>query len=90
MSVVTKAFDHYATLSNRDTTHQRYAVLSENAKNKYHEEDLPEIPAGTTLVLDFACDNGCYALADVDGVLHKVLVPLGDIHKIVLMNHWMS
>ena len=60
----------------------RYAPLTQDAGNDYHKEVLPTIPAGTMLRFDFGCDSGLYAMADVGGVLHKVLIPLNDIGKI--------
>lgn len=40
------------------------------------------IPAGSVVVADFAGDFGMYGVTEIDGVLHKVKVPLEELHKI--------
>ena len=57
-------------------------LLKEECENDYYKEELPSIPAGTTIVADFAGDFGMYGIAEVNGVIHKVKVPLRDLHKI--------
>lgn len=53
-----------------------------SAKNDYHTDKIPEIPGGTELLLDFAGDFGCYAMAAIDGRLHKVKFNLEDLDAI--------
>lgn len=79
---MTAAFDHYAKISNRGFASGRHAILTGDCKNDYYKEVLPVVPEGTTIQIDFGGDFGCYALADVDGVLHKVKIVITDIHKI--------
>ena len=79
---MTVAFDHYAKISNRDLVSGRFAILSGDCENDYHKEVLPVVPDGTTIQIDFGGDFGCYAMADVNGILHKVKIGLTDIHKI--------
>ena len=50
--------------------------------NHYDTEELPCIPAGTTIVCDFGGDFGLYAVADIQGVLHKVKIKLNELHLI--------
>tara|TARA_B100000586_G_C19948513_1_gene358595 strand:- start:100 stop:375 length:276 start_codon:yes stop_codon:yes gene_type:complete len=52
------------------------------AKNDYYTDQLPLIPAGTPLKLDFAGDCGCYAMAEVNGTLHKVKFTLEGLNAI--------
>ena len=40
------------------------------------------IPAGCYIQADFAGDFGMYGVAEIDEVLHKVKVPLDNLHKI--------
>ena len=56
--------------------------LLEAVANYCCTDYLPMIPAGTELKLDFAGDFGCYALANVQGTLHKVKIGLNDLMKI--------
>ena len=81
--MTTQAFSHYQTLRS-GASKGRFAVLTADAGNDYYKEQLPTIPAGTVLQIDFAGDFGCYAIADIGGVLHKVKVQLHDLHKIAL------
>lgn len=55
---------------------------NEDMDNDYNKNELPHVPKGTVMKIDFGCDNGLYALADVNGVLHKVKIKLCDLHKI--------
>ncbi len=57
-------------------------TLMQDCENDYYKERLPTIPAGTTIVADFAGDFGMYGIAEVDGVLHKIKIDLHDLHKI--------
>jgi len=50
--------------------------------NDYYKEDLPTIPAGTTVQIDFGGDFGMYGIADINGVLHKIKVPVEELHKV--------
>lgn len=50
-------------------------------ENRYAaEKDPVPIPVGTVIRVDFACDAGMYGMADIGGVLIKVLVPLNLLH----------
>ena len=79
---MTKAFDHYTRLTTEETCRGKAARLSADAANTYISEQLAIIPAGTVLKLDFASDFGCYAVADVSGILHRVKLEITDLHKI--------
>lgn len=57
-------------------------TLREACANDYGKDRLATIPAGTSIIADFAGDFGMYGLAEVNGVLHKVKVDLHDLHKI--------
>lgn len=57
-------------------------MLREECANDYYKDRLPKIPAGTTIVADFAGDFGMYGMAEIDGALHKVKVDLHELHKI--------
>jgi hypothetical protein len=87
-STMTAAIQHYEMLRDREKTSNRIAVLTQAAENDFKKDELPIIPAGTQLVLDFAGDFGCYAIADVSGILHKVKIELKDIHKICLSDSY--
>lgn len=57
-------------------------VLKENCANDFHKDQLPEIPAGSTIVGDFAGDFGMYGVTEVDGVLHRIKIELRELHKV--------
>ena len=82
---MTAALAHYKRLTSPETCAERMAVLSGDAKNCYYTNLLKVIPAGTTLRLEYAGDFGCYAIADISGVLHNVRVGIDDLHKIVFL-----
>jgi hypothetical protein len=82
---MTPAFDHYAHLCDRDRSHGAYATLTGDCQNDYNKDQLAVVPEGTVIKIDFAGDFGCYALADVGGVVHKVKIMLTDLHKISLI-----
>jgi len=44
--------------------------------------DLSTIPAGSLVMVNFVGDFGMYGMTEVAGVLHKVKVPLNQLHKI--------
>ena len=71
-----------ARISNKPVIEDKRTHLLEAASNDYHKDRLPMIPAGTELKLDFAGDFGCYAMADIQGTLHKVKIELNDLMKI--------
>jgi hypothetical protein len=79
---MTPAFEFFAKIDDREWTEGRYATLTADVENDYHKEILPVIPQGTILKCDFGGEFGLYALADVNGVLHKVKILLHDLHKI--------
>lgn len=60
----------------------KHTRLLEDAANDYHKKRLPVIPAGTELKLQFADVFGCYAVANINGTLHKVKIKLNDLMKI--------
>jgi hypothetical protein len=78
---MTPTFDHFDKLSDREFIKGRYARLRDDAGNEYGRGN-PPIPAGTVIKCDFCCDSGLYALADIDGILTKVLIPLADLIKV--------
>ena len=82
---MTPAFTHLAILTDKNAVSGKFARLTDDAANDFHKDKLPKIPAGTILQIDFAGDFGLYAVADVDGVLHKVKIELPDLHKIELL-----
>lgn len=57
-------------------------IVLETCKNDYHVEQLEFIPAGTTIIGDFAGDFGCYAMAEIEGVIHRVKIEVNELHKI--------
>jgi hypothetical protein len=57
-------------------------LLKEECANDYYIEVLPTIPAGTEILAGIAGDFGMYGLVEIDGVLHKVKINLGELHKI--------
>ena len=79
---MTPMFAKYLKMTDREWLNDRPASMAEEAPNDYHKEVLPTIPAGTPLICDFAGDFGMYALADVDGVLHKVKITIDHFHKV--------
>jgi hypothetical protein len=50
--------------------------------NDYSQDKLPIIPAGSELVLDFGGDFGVYAMAEVQGVIHRVKIEVYHLHLI--------
>jgi hypothetical protein len=57
-------------------------TLKDDCANDYHPGILPTIPAGTSIIADFAGDFGMYAMAEVDGAMHNVKIVLHELHKI--------
>jgi hypothetical protein len=81
---MTPAITHFNFLTSNKSK-GRVAVLANNCDNKYHTEELAQVPRGTVIKIDFGCDSGVYAVADVGGVLHKVLIPIGNFQYIKLV-----
>lgn len=79
---MTPAYDHYAKLTDRSFSEGKFARMAESAENDYDKKKLPTIPKCTIIKIEFAGDFGCYALADVNGALHKIKILLPDLHKI--------
>lgn len=57
-------------------------VLMNDCANDYHKEQLPVIPAGTSIIADFAGDFGMYGMVEVNGVIHKVKIILSELQNI--------
>ena len=57
-------------------------TLINDCGNDYYKERLPIIPAGTKIIADFAGDFGIYAMAEVDGVIHRVKIEVHELHNI--------
>lgn len=78
--------DTYKNITTRDGAESPIKGVAFTTKadceNDYYKERLAVIPAGTTIIADFAGDFGMYGLAEIDGVLHKVKVQLHDLHNI--------
>lgn len=78
----------YALISAREAGSKESLIkgqiftLMEDCGNDYHREELPIIPAGTEVIAEFAGDFGMYAMAEVDGVLHKIKIVLSELHKV--------
>jgi hypothetical protein len=81
-NTMTPAFDHYAKISDRDFVKGLFAILTGDCANDYHVDALSVIPEGTTIQIDFGGNFGCYAMADIEGVIHRVKIGITDIHKI--------
>lgn len=81
---MTPALNHYEFLISRHAK-GRFAVLSAPCKNDFYKEILPIIPEGTVMKIDFGCDSGLYAVADVNGVTHKVKINVHEYHKVKLV-----
>lgn len=83
---MTPAFKLYEFISTRTSgengkslVNGLYVKTRREVTNDYYHDKLPTIPAGTWLRLDFGGDFGLYAMADIDGDLHKVKVLLPDV-----------
>ena len=57
-------------------------VLLEDAENDYNKDRLAVIPAGTSIIADFAGDFGMYGMAEVDGMLNKIKLRIEELHKV--------
>lgn len=79
---MTPMIEKFNRMCNREWLNGREAKTTAPIPNDYYKDGLPEIPAGTPLVCDFAGEFGMYALADIGGVLHKVKIPLEHLHEI--------
>ena len=82
---MTASLAHYKRLTTPETCRDKMALLSEDAANHFPFSRVETVPEGTMLRLQFAGDFGCYAIADISGVLHNVRVGIDDLHKIVFL-----
>lgn len=57
-------------------------TLINDCENDYYKDQIATIPAGTKIVADFAGDFGIYAMAEVDGVIHKIKIKVNELHNI--------
>lgn len=57
-------------------------VLLVSCDNDYHKENLPIIPAGTEIKIDFGGDFGLYAVAFINGSIHKIIIKIEQVHHI--------
>lgn len=57
-------------------------VVMEQCKNDHRSDQLALIPAGTEIIGGFAGDFGCYAMAEVQGVIYRVKFDANELHKI--------
>lgn len=79
---MTNTFEKYEEIRGIKPGSKVYAKLNGDAPNKYYKDELPVIPSRTELILEFGCEHGCYAVACVDGVFHKVDIPVAFWHLI--------
>lgn len=67
---------------NRSPIEGELFTTKEDIRNDYHTEELSVIPAGTLIEGDFAGDFGMYGMAEIGGVIHRIKVPVTELHKI--------
>lgn len=84
---MTSMIQTYKNITDRDEDSKspiegKEFVVMEQCKNDYHSDQLALIPAGTTIIGDFAGDFGCYAMAEIRGVIHRVKFEVNELHKI--------
>lgn len=85
---MTPAFQLYNFISGKYSIHGDHPIKNlmvstlEEIHNDYCKDELPIIPINTVMQLDFGGDFGIYALADINGTLHKVKIPLNEISHI--------
>lgn len=83
---MTPAFKKFNIFMNKEQIKGKFCITTKNCDNEFKKSDYPKvIPTGTYIMCDFCCDSGMYGIADIDGVLHKVLIPLSNLHNLELI-----
>lgn len=84
---MTPSFKKLKLFMNREFIHDKFCITLDVSQNKYSSSNTSMIPKNTYIKCDFCCDSGLYGIADIDGVLYKVLIPLNDIHKLEVIEN---
>jgi len=87
MTFVTEHLNSHHSRNDKISFSKVHTKTLLEVRNDYHKEQLPSIPAGSQIITDFGCDSGIYAMADIKGEIHKVLIPLNECHKIDWAEH---
>jgi hypothetical protein len=87
MTPPTYAFIKLEKFMDRNFLKGKYGITIHECQNEYHKDKLPTIPYGTHIKYDFGCDSGVYGIADINGILYKILVPLDQIHNLHIIEN---
>ena len=79
---LTEAHKIFEMIQCRELVHGKHFILKSEAANDYDKEELPVIPANTTIIVDFGGDFGLYGIAEINGHLKRIKLKLEDVTKL--------